>query len=164
MQKKQLHYRLKSAGTILWIASPGNGSKLSQRIISFHDKLGGFYRVDQIGETYGLPYSTFQKLKLRFSIGHAVLQQININTAAVEEMKIHPHLRYAIPKAIVQYRVQHGNYLVVDDVKKIMLITDDIFNKAGPYLKVHSATRLRIFRTTSSTNYFVLKVIIFTAC
>ena len=128
---------INSADTNVLIALPGIGSKLSQRIISFRDKLGGFYSVEQIGETYSLPDSTFQKLKPRFSVGNATVQQININTATVDEMKIHPYLRYAIANAIVQYRVQHGNYLTVSDVKKIMLVTDDIFNKAAPYLKVN---------------------------
>ena len=52
-------------------------------------------------------------------------------------MKAHPYLRYALANAIVQYRVQHGMYILVDDIKKIMLVTEDVFNKIGPYLKVN---------------------------
>ncbi len=127
---------INTADTTVLIALPGIGSKLSQRIISFREKLGGFYSIEQIGETYGLPDSTFQKLKPRFSINNPSLHQININTASIDEMKIHPYLRYAVANAIVQYRMQHGSYVAVDDIKKIMLVTDDIFNKAAPYLKV----------------------------
>ena len=125
------------ADTSLLIALPGIGSKLSQRILTFRDKLGGFYKVEQIGETFGLPDSTFQKLKPRFSISKTPLRQININTASLDEMKVHPYLRYAIANAIIQYRNQHGSFAMVEDLKKIMLITDDIFNKAAPYLKVN---------------------------
>ena len=127
---------INTADTSVLIALPGIGSKLSQRILSFRDKLGGFYKVEQIGETFGLPDSTFQKIKPRFSISNTSIHQININTATIEEMKAHPYLRYAIANAIMQYRVQHGNYAAVDDIKKIMLITEEIFNKAAPYLKV----------------------------
>lgn len=128
---------INTADTTILIALPGIGSKLSQRILTFRDKLGGFYKVDQIGETYGLPDSTFQKIKARFSVSQASIHQLNINTATADEMKMHPYLRYAIANAIVQYRSQHGNYLAVADLKKIMLITEDIFNKAAPYLKVN---------------------------
>ncbi len=128
---------INSADSSSLIALPGIGSKLSARILIFRDKLGGFHNVEQIGETYGLPDSTFQKLKPRFSISKSPLRQININTATLDEMKAHPYLRYAIANAIIQYRTQHGNYLLVDDLKKIMLITDDIFNKVAPYLKVN---------------------------
>jgi DNA uptake protein ComE-like DNA-binding protein len=46
-----------------WMALPGIGVKLSQRIIAFREKLGGFYDINQVGETYGLADSVFQKLK-----------------------------------------------------------------------------------------------------
>jgi competence protein ComEA len=128
---------INKADTTILIALPGIGSKLSQRILSFRDKLGGFYKVEQISETYGLPDSTFQKIKPRFSINNNSVHQININTATVDEMKAHPYLRYALANAIVQYRVQHGMYILVDDIKKIMLVTEDVFNKIGPYLKVN---------------------------
>lgn len=128
---------INTADTASLIALPGIGSKLSQRILTFRDKLGGFYTIEQIGETFGLPDSTFQKLKTRFSISKTPLRKININTATLDEMKAHPYLRYAIANAIIQYRNQHGNYATVEDLKKIMLITTDIFNKAAPYLKVN---------------------------
>ena len=51
------------ADTSDFINLPGIGSKLSQRIIAFRNKLGGFYSIDQVGETYLLPDSTFQKIK-----------------------------------------------------------------------------------------------------
>jgi competence ComEA-like helix-hairpin-helix protein len=128
---------INTADTTALIALPGIGSKLSQRIVSFRDKLGGFYKVDQIGEIYGLPDSTFQKIKSRFIIEATAVHQINVNTATADEMKTHPYLRYAIANAIVQYRTQHGNFSSVEELKKIMLITEDIFNKTAPYLKVN---------------------------
>ncbi|MBC7890352.1 MAG: helix-hairpin-helix domain-containing protein [Ferruginibacter sp.] len=125
------------ADTAAFIALPGIGSKLSQRIVLFRDKLGGFYRVEQIGETFGLPDSVFQKIKSRLKIGSPQLRRININTATVDEMKSHPYLRYVLANAISQYRIQHGNFEVVNDIKKIMTITEDIFNKLAPYLTVN---------------------------
>lgn len=128
---------INSADTTSLIALPGIGSKLSQRILNYRDKLGGFYKLEQIGETFGLPDSTFQKLKPRFTLSKSPLRQININVATLDEMKVHPYLRYAIANAIIQYRTQHGNYSTVEDLRKIMVITDEIFNKAVPYLKVN---------------------------
>ncbi len=124
------------ADTTAFISLPGIGSKLSQRIISFRDKLGGFYSIDQVGETYLLPDSTFQKIKPRLVLGKAPIKKININTASIEEMKQHPYLRYNVANAIFQYRQQHGNFNSAEDIKKIMLVTEDIFNKASPYLVV----------------------------
>lgn len=125
------------ADTTALIALPGIGSKLSQRILNFRDKLGGFYNIEQVGETFGLPDSTFQKIKPQLRVGSNGLRQININNATVDVLKSHPYIRYSLANAIVQYRSQHGNFATVADVKKIMVITEDIFNKAAPYLKVN---------------------------
>ena len=40
------------ADTTAFISLPGIGSKLATRIVNFRDKLGGFYSIDQIGETF----------------------------------------------------------------------------------------------------------------
>jgi competence ComEA-like helix-hairpin-helix protein len=127
---------INTADTTEFISLQGIGSKLSQRIINFRDKLGGFYSVEQVGETFGLPDSTFQKIKSQLKISSPALTKININTADLESMKMHPYLRYAIGNAIVRYRAQHGNFSAVADIKKIATITEDIFNKAAPYLTV----------------------------
>ncbi len=127
---------INSADTAAFIALPGIGSKLSQRIINFRDKLGGFYKVEQIGETFGLPDSTFQKIKISFKIATTDIRKININTASVDEMKSHPYIRYALANAIAQYRTQHGKYNTVADIKKIMTVTNEVFDKLAPYLAV----------------------------
>jgi competence protein ComEA len=120
--------------TAAFIALPGIGSKLAVRIVAFREKLGGFYKVEQIAETYGLPDSTFQKIKNRLLIGSGGVKKININTATVDALKVHPYLRYNIANAIVQYRTQHGSFVSVADIKNIMLITEEIYSKVAPYL------------------------------
>lgn len=124
------------ADTSVLIALPGIGSKLAQRIINFRDKLGGFYKTEQVGETFGLPDSTFQKIKTRLTISNTAIKQLNINTATVDELKAHPYIRYNLANAIVQYRSQHGNFTSVAAIKNIMMVTEDIYSKAAPYLKV----------------------------
>ena len=123
-----------NSDTAAFIALPGIGSKLAARIVAFREKLGGFYKTEQVAETYGLPDSTFQKIKSRLIIGNASVKKLNINTAVVDELKAHPYLRYNIANAIVQYRTQHGSFVSVADIKNIMLITEDVYNKAAPYL------------------------------
>ena len=127
---------INTADTTALIALPGIGSKLAQRILNFRDKLGGFYKAEQVGETYGLPDSTFQKIKARLTAGNLAIKQFNINTATVDELKAHPYIKYNLANAIVQYRAQHGNFSSVDDIKKIMTVTEEIYSKAAPYLKV----------------------------
>jgi competence protein ComEA len=127
---------INTADTTALIALPGIGSKLAQRILNFRDKLGGFYKMEQVGETYGLPDSTFQKIKARLTISNAAIKQFNINTATVDELKSHPYIKYNLANAIAQYRTQHGNFTSVAGIKNIMMVTEDIYSKAAPYLTV----------------------------
>ncbi len=127
---------INTADTTAFIALPGIGSKLAQRIITFREKLGGFYSVAQVGETFGLPDSTFQKIKNRFVVSDKMVHPININTATMEALKAHPYVRYALANAIFQYRSQHGNYASISDIKKIVLVTEELFVKLAPYLTV----------------------------
>ena len=122
------------ADTSQYISLPGIGSKLSKRIIAFREKLGGFYSIDQVGETYLLPDSTFQKIKKYLVLNSKAIKKLNINSASVDEMKSHPYIRYNMANAIFQYRQQHGNYNSVEEIKKIMTVTDEFYNKASPYL------------------------------
>lgn len=127
---------INTADTTAFIALPGIGSKLANRIINFRDKLGGFYKVEQVAETFALPDSTFQKIKANLILTRAMVKKININTATLDEMKIHPYIRYNLASAVVQYRLQHGVFLTISDIKKIMMVTEDIYLKLAPYLSV----------------------------
>ena len=125
-----------TADTTAFIALPGIGSKLANRIITFRDKLGGFYSINQVAETFGLPDSTFQKIKQYLKLDNSTVRKININTATLDELKSHPYIRYNLAKPIIAYREQHGLISKVDDLKKIMVVTDELFNKLSPYLIV----------------------------
>lgn len=126
---------INTADTTAFIALPGIGSKLAARIVSFRDKLGGFYSVEQVGETFGLPDSTFQKIKQYLQVT-SLVKKININTATVDELKAHPYIRYLIANPLVSYRNEHGPYSKPGDIKKIAVVTEAVFAKMVPYLTV----------------------------
>lgn len=126
---------INQADTSAFIALPGIGSKLAARIVNFREKLGGFYSVDQVGETYGVPDSTFQKIKPYLFVSENGLRQIGINHATAEQLRI-PYIKYQVANAIVQYRAQHGPFKSLEELKKIMLIDEATYAKMAPYLKV----------------------------
>ncbi|MEO6404194.1 MAG: helix-hairpin-helix domain-containing protein [Ferruginibacter sp.] len=128
---------INQADSSAWESLPGIGAKLSQRIVNFRNKLGGFYKIDQVGETFGLPDSTFQLIRKRLELRGREIKTIDINTATVEELKLHPYIRYNLANAIVQYRTQHGNFAQAEDLKKIMLIDEITYTKISPYIRTN---------------------------
>lgn len=125
---------INAADTSAFIALPGIGSKLAARIVNFREKLGGFYSVNQVGETFGLPDSTFQKIKQYLKLENTSIRKININTATVDELKAHPYIKWSIANPIVAYRTEHGPFGKVENIKKVMAVTDEIYSKIAPYL------------------------------
>ena len=125
------------ADTTAFISLPGIGSKLAARIVNFRDKLGGFYSVEQVKETFGLPDSTYQKIKQYLKLANPSVKKININTATVDELKAHPYIKYSLANPIVAYRNEHGLFSKVEDVKKIMAVTEEAFFKIAPYISIN---------------------------
>jgi len=134
-EKKVLVVNINEADTSDFIALPGIGGKLAARIVNFRDKLGGFYSVEQVGETYGLPDSTFQKIKILLQLSSPV-KKFNINTATKDELKSHPYIKWNLANAIVEYRNQHGAYKSLDELKKIALIDEATFERIVHYLSL----------------------------
>ena len=135
-EKKVLVVDINVADTSAFIALPGIGSKLASRIINFRDRLGGFYSVEQVGETYGLPDSTFQMIKGSLQLSGSV-KKLHVNTATKDDLKVHPYIRWNLANAIVEYRNQHGNFNTLDELKNISLVDDNVYNKIIHYLDVN---------------------------
>lgn len=125
---------INTADTSAFIALPGIGNKLATRIVSFREKLGGFYSIDQIAETYGLVDSSFRKIKPFLKLENRDIKKLNVNTASKDEMKSHPYIKLNLANAIVEYRNQHGDFSSLEDLKKITLITTEVFDKIKFYL------------------------------
>lgn len=126
---------INQADSVQWMALPGIGSKLSGRILNFREKLGGFYNIEQVKETFGLPDSVFEKIRPKLLLNNKEIKQLNINLATLDELKQHPYIRYQLANLIIQYRNQHGRFSAVADLKKIMVLKEEVYNKMAPYLK-----------------------------
>ena len=114
----------------------GIGNKLAARIVNFRDKLGGFYAINQVGETYGVPDSVFQKIKSRLQVDKSLIRKMNINTASYNELNMHPYINNKTAFNIVKHRKEKGNFLNTDEIKMLAAATGDFYEKIVPYLTI----------------------------
>lgn len=133
-QSRYEEVEINQADTAAFIALPGIGSKLAARIVNFREKLGGFYAIDQVAETFGLQDSTFRKIRQYLKLEKVAVKRININSATLDELKSHPYIRYKIANPLVAYRNEHGPFSTIAGLKEVMAVTDEVFNKIAPYL------------------------------
>lgn len=83
---------------------PGIGSGIARMIAGYRQRLGGFYRIEQLAEI-NLDY---EKLRPWFSIRADSIRRINLNRAGIERLRSHPYIDFYQAKAIVEYRRKHG--------------------------------------------------------
>jgi DNA uptake protein ComE-like DNA-binding protein len=113
----------------------GIGPYYAKSIINFRTNLGGFYSIDQIGETYNFPDSTFQMLKPYLKL-NTPPKKINLNIISVEELAKHPYLKFKEAKVIINYRNQHGAFSDLNELEKIIALKPALISKMKPYLFV----------------------------
>ena len=122
-----------TADSLLLESLPGIGPALAGRIIKYRNKLGGFYTREQLKEVWGLPDSVFHKVKEKVIFSDNA-NKININTADFLKLKSHPYIGYKLANTIINYRNQHGNFKSLEDIQKIILIDEKMFNRLSHYL------------------------------
>jgi competence protein ComEA len=119
-----------------WKSLPGIGEVLSARIIKFRESIGGFSSINQVAKTYGLRDSTFQLILPYLKLAAPVANKININTAHENELIECAAITKDVAQAIIIHRKQKGKFQTVEDLKKIIFITEDMFKKIEPCVKV----------------------------
>jgi len=121
-----------------WQRIDGIGPAYAQMINKFRSKLGGFYAVSQIGDTYGIPDSVYQKI-LPFVKVSEPLTRIQINLIKSDSLARHPYLSYKEAKVITNYRAQHGPYTGPKDVFKVKIFSKEEWERIVPYLDYETA-------------------------
>jgi DNA uptake protein ComE-like DNA-binding protein len=135
-EKKSIPIDINKADTAEWKSLKGIGSYYAKKIVGFRDKLGGFYSIQQVAETYGLPDSTFQTIKPFLLVNTSAIKQINLNTATVDELKTHPYMKGGLAYAIINYRNAHGEFTSLEQLQNIGAIDDQVYQKIAPYLTI----------------------------
>ena len=95
---------LNSADTTRLKMLRGIGSGYAKMIVSYREKLGGFYKAEQLLEVYKFPDETYQKIKHQLQVDTTLIRKIKVNTATVKELKAHPYISYYQALSIVENR------------------------------------------------------------
>jgi competence protein ComEA len=124
------------ADSELLVSLNGIGPAFANRILKYRNSLGGFVKKEQLLEVYGLTRETFDKISSRVTVDPQNISRININTVELKDLRKHPYIKYNIANAIMSYRKAHGNYKSIEDLKKIDLVDQELFDKISAYLEV----------------------------
>ena len=116
--------------------SPGIGHKYSTRIVRYRDWLGGYYVKEQLLEVYGIDSTLFHRISPYILLEEDTLRKVNINDCSVKDLSAHPYVCYKLAKLIVKYRVHHGRYSSLEELKAIPLVDEQLFRKIVFYFEL----------------------------
>jgi competence protein ComEA len=126
---------INEADTTAWMSLPGIGPVLANRIIRYRNRLGGFYAISQVAETFGLPDSTFVKIQASLQLNKVSLKNLDINQMDEKSLAQHPYIHYKLARLIVLYRSNNGPFREAEELLGIPLVDDSIYRKLEPYIK-----------------------------
>lgn len=112
----------------------GIGEKISARIVTYRDKLGGFYSVEHLAEVYGIELDLINKNKSHFTIDKNKIKKINLNKVSIDEFYKHPYISFNDARKIVNFREVHGLFTTVNEIKTNDLVKDEVYSKIVNYL------------------------------
>jgi competence protein ComEA len=114
----------------------GIGPVFSRRIVGYRDLLGGFYHPDQLLEVYGMDSSRWKQILPRLEFDTLLIRKIDLNEASFEDLLRHPYIDRNLANSLSGIRRQHGPLESTDGIRRSWLVTDSVFNRIKPYLKV----------------------------
>ena len=112
---------------------PGIGPVFAGRIIKYRNLLGGFVSVNQLGEVYGIPAETMERIRSKVYVDSSAIVKIRIDSATFGELLRHPYLEYEEVKALVEYRDFKGDISSAYELGSNNILSDSTLNKIDGY-------------------------------
>jgi competence protein ComEA len=114
----------------------GIGPVFSRRIIKYRNMLGGFYKVEQLKEVYGINNERYNSLHNYFLVDTTKIIRINLNNCSLFDLEKHPYISTFEAKAIIHYRKFKKSIQNINELKVNQLLSDSSYNKVSHYLTV----------------------------
>lgn len=108
----------------------------ASRVVKYRNLLGGYYQASQLSEVYGFSQTVLSRSLPYVLVDTTLIIKIDLNNSTFKEILRHPYTNYEMTQAIVNKRQKEGKYKSVNELKEITLISDSIYHKLRPYIKV----------------------------
>lgn len=133
LKKRIVMVDLNTADTTALNNLKGVGASIAQRIIAYRDKLGGFARLEQVKEVYGIDSVRFEMFRGQLS-PLSPWAQIKINSVSYESLRQHPYLNAYLARNIVYYRMKKGSITNIQQLVSERIISKECSEKLKDYI------------------------------
>ena len=119
------------ADTALLRRIPGIGRKISEAIVRYRHRLGGFHSVEQLGE---IPIVSPELLEWFTVAPQPSLRQINLNKASFQVLNAHPYVSYEQARALLRYIRLYGDVEDEETLLYTRIFTPEELDRLRPYI------------------------------
>lgn len=115
----------------------GIGETLSNRIVKFRDRLGGFLVNEQLYDVYGLKPEVVKKVLLKFQVSNVpAVEKINVNKAGANELSQLVYISKSLAYNIVRYRERNGSFKSKQDLIHVDGFPTEKLDRIALYLSL----------------------------
>lgn len=109
---------------------PGIGSGIAKTIVTYRNRLGGFYSLGQLPE---IEYITPVLMKW-FKLEEPRVRPLKINEASLEILRAHPYLNFYQAKTIVEHRRKKGKIKSLSQLSLYEEFTEKDLERLSAYI------------------------------
>ena len=110
---------------------PGIGSGIAKAIVSYRNRLGGFYSLEQLNEIEWFSSALMEWFKLE----KPSVRQLNINEAGLDKLRAHPYLNFYQAKAIIEHRKKRGPIKNLSQLSLYEEFTEKDLKRLSAYIR-----------------------------
>lgn len=109
---------------------PGIGSYFARRIVTYRQRLGGFYSTAQLEEIEGFPHEALKFFKTEGE----TLRKMNLNTMSYSQLRAHPYMNFYQVRDVLDFRRLHGSLRGVADLQLLKSFPPEALERLKPYI------------------------------
>ncbi len=112
----------------------GIGKKTVVELLKYRQRLGGFYRVEQLAEVRGVTEQNYEKILQQICCDSNEIQKIDINFASPNELQRHPYIGPRTLRRLLKQRELKGGWNSTREMIEQNILTEEEAARLRPYL------------------------------
>lgn len=113
----------------------GIGAKSVVAIMHYRERLGGFYRVEQLSEISEVTESNYEKILKQICCDSCEIQKIDVNFASPNALSGHPYMPPRVLRKLLKARQLKGGWSTVGDLVEDNILTEEEAARLAPYFR-----------------------------
>lgn len=113
----------------------GIGPKSVGAILRYRERLGGFYRVEQLAEIPQVTEQNYERIVKQICCDSCEIRKIDINFATPNELADHPYIPPRVLRKLLRQRQLKGGWKSIEELVEQHILTPEEAARLAPYLR-----------------------------